>query len=67
MNLNDNFSNIQNPTHYLIEKRFELNYRKLKDINEFIVSMLDRILKCVDDINKKINDITLKILRLESN
>jgi hypothetical protein len=66
MNLNDNFSNIQNPTHYLIEKRFELNYRKLKDINEFIVSMLDRILVCVDDINKKINNITLRILRLEN-
>ena len=66
MNLNDKFSNIQNSTHYLIEKRFELNYRKLKDINEFIVSMLDRILKCVDDINKKINDITLRILRLEN-
>jgi hypothetical protein len=65
--MNDNFSNIQNPTHYLIEKRFELNYRKLKDINEFIVSILDRILKCVDDINKKINDITLRILILESN
>jgi hypothetical protein len=45
--MNDNFSNIQNPTHYLIEKRFELNYRKLKDINEFIVSILDRILVCV--------------------
>lgn len=74
MNLNDNFSNIQNPTHYLIEKRFELNYKKLKDINEFIVSMLDRILVCVDSVNKqiatllkKINDITLKIMRLEEN
>ena len=72
MNLNDKFSNIQNSTHYLIEKRFELNYRKLKDINEFIVSMLDRILVCVDCVNKqlstlmqKINDITLRILRLE--
>jgi hypothetical protein len=72
--MNDNFSNIQNPTHYLIEKRFELNYRKLKDINEFIVSILDRILVCVDSVNKqlatlmeKINDISLRILILESN
>jgi hypothetical protein len=72
--MNDNFSNIQNPTHYLIEKRFELTYRKLKDINEFIVSILDRILVCVDSVNKqlatlmeKINDISLRILILESN
>tara|TARA_B110001450_G_scaffold247586_1_gene262813 strand:+ start:53 stop:304 length:252 start_codon:yes stop_codon:yes gene_type:complete len=70
--MNGSFSNIQNATHYLIEKRFELNYQKLKDINEFIVSMLDRILVCVDSVNKqiallfnKINDITLDIMRLE--
>ena len=69
--MNDNFSN---PTQYLIEKRLDLNFRKLKDINEFIVSMLDRVLVCVDSVNKqlatlsnKINDITLRILRLESN
>ena len=74
MNLEDRYSNIQNPTHYLIEKRFELNFKKLKDINEFIVSMLNRILICVDSVNKqiatlmkKINDITLIIMRLEEN
>ena len=74
MDLNDKFNNIQNPTQYLIEKRFELNFKKLKEINEFIVSMLNRILVCVDCVNKKIatlmekiNDISIRISRLENN
>tara|TARA_R110001592_G_scaffold130227_1_gene343374 strand:+ start:1777 stop:1983 length:207 start_codon:yes stop_codon:yes gene_type:complete len=67
MNLDDRFSHVNNPTHYLIEKRFELNLKKLKEINEFVVSMLNRILICVDDINKKINDISIRVMNLENN
>lgn len=50
---------------YLMEQRFALNFTKLKTINEFMVSMLNRILSCIDAITKRINDITVIIMRME--
>ena len=57
---------------HLIDQRYDLKFRKLKDINEFIVSILDRILIVTNTLNNqiktlsdKINNITLLILRLE--
>lgn len=40
-------------------------FMKINDIQQFVVSMLNRILKVVDDLSYKINDITLRVMRLE--
>lgn len=50
---------------HLMEQRFMLNFSKLKTINEFVTNMLNRILECVSAITKRINDITVIIMRLE--
>lgn len=50
---------------YLMEQRFMLNFSKLKTINDFVTKMLTRILECVDSICKRINDLTIIIMRME--
>jgi len=44
---------------------YQNEFLKINDIQHFIVSMLNRILKVVDNITYKINDITLRVMRLE--
>ena len=63
--LDDPYSHISCPTQYLICKRFDLNFAKLQEINVFMTSMLDRILKLVDTINKRINELMSRIIGLE--
>jgi len=41
-------------------------FTKINDIQHFVVSMLNRILKVVDELTYKINNITLRVMRLES-
>jgi len=40
---------------YLIEKRFEMAFTKIKDIHLYLVSLVDRILKVVADMNLRLN------------
>ena len=44
---------------------YQNEFLKINDIQQFVVSMLNRILKVVDNITYKINDITLRVMRLE--
>ena len=41
-------------------------FMKINDIQQFVVSILNRILKVVDELTYKINNITLRVMRLES-
>ena len=50
---------------YLIEKRFELTTNKLKEIQEYIVSLLDRILKVIADMNQRLTYVMDLCLRLD--
>ena len=40
---------------YLIEKRFELTTNKLKEIQQYIVSLLERILHVIGNMNIRLN------------
>ena len=44
---------------------YQNEFSKINDIQQFVVSMLNRILKVVDDLTYKINKITLRVMRLE--
>jgi len=44
---------------------YQNEFMKINDIQQFVVSMLNRILKVVDDLTYKINNITLRVMRLE--
>ena len=44
---------------------YQNEFLKINDIQQFVVSMLNRILKVVDNITYKINEITLRVMRLE--
>lgn len=79
MDLHDNFSNIHNPTQYLIHKKWEHQ----EQININTTSLLNRLLILLDKIDKKvsslyknlmnklvilerrINDLMIIIMRLE--
>ena len=50
---------------YLIEKRFELTTNKLKEIQQYIVSLLDRILKVLADTNSRLTYVMNLCLRLD--
>lgn len=65
--MDDQFSHIHNATHYLIEKRFEAAMVKLKDIQQFIVSLVDRILSVVADMNLRLNYVLELCLGLTEN
>lgn len=56
-----------NATHYLIEKRFEAAMIKLKDIQQFIVSLVDRILSVVADMNLRLNYVLELCMGLSEN
>ena len=59
--MEDKFSHIHNPTQYLIETRFDKQYK----INEYIVSIVNRLLQLFDQLLVKTNKIMLYIMRLE--
>ena len=40
---------------YLIEKKFESTTNKLKEIQQYIVSLVDRILHVIGDMNLRLN------------
>lgn len=57
----------QNHTHYFINKRYEATMNKLTSIQEYIVSLVDRILKVVADINLRLGYVMEMCLRLTEN
>ena len=59
--MDDKFNYIHNPTHYLIETRFDKQYK----INEYIVSIVNRLLQLLDQLLVKTNRIMLYVMRLE--
>ena len=59
--MNDKFSHIHNPTQYLIETRFDKQYK----INEDIVSIVNRLVQLLDQLLVKTNRIMLYVMRLE--
>jgi hypothetical protein len=56
-----------NTTHYFINKRYEATMNKLTSIQEYIVSLVDRILKVVADINLRLGYVMEMCLRLTEN
>jgi hypothetical protein len=51
---------------YLQQKRNELNFKKINTIQQFIVSLTDRILQLVADMNIRLNYIMTLVLRLKT-
>ena len=52
---------------YLIEKRFESTTNRMKEIQQYLVSLVDRILKVISDINLRLNYVMELCLRLSEN
>jgi len=57
----------QNHTHYFINKRYECTMNKLEGIQQYLVSLVDRILKVVADMNLRLNYVLELCLRLTEN
>ena len=53
-----------NPILYMIEKRYESTFNKLQSIQQYLVSLVDRILKVVADMNLRLNYVMELCLRL---
>jgi hypothetical protein len=60
--MNDKFNHIHNPTQYLIETRFDKQYK----VNEYIVDIVNRLLQLLDQLLVKTNRIMLYVMRLEN-
>tara|TARA_R110000751_G_scaffold148922_2_gene253747 strand:+ start:1336 stop:1584 length:249 start_codon:yes stop_codon:yes gene_type:complete len=56
-----------NTTHYFINKRYEATMNKLTGIQEYLVSLVDRILKVVADMNLRLGYVMELCLRLTEN
>tara|TARA_R110002124_G_scaffold60519_1_gene165915 strand:+ start:239 stop:478 length:240 start_codon:yes stop_codon:yes gene_type:complete len=56
-----------NPTQYLINSRFEATMTKLETIQQYIVSLVDRILKVISDMNLRLSYVMNLCLRLTEN
>lgn len=56
-----------NPTQYMINTHYETTMNKLADIQTFLVSLVDRILHVVADINLRLNYVMELCLRLTEN
>ena len=52
------------PTQYLINRNYECTINKLEGIQQYLVSLVDRILKVVADINVRLNYVLELCLRL---
>ena len=59
--MDDKFNHIHNPTQYLIETRFDKQYK----VNEYIVSIINRLVQLLDQLLVKTNKIMLYVMRLE--
>ena len=57
----------QNHTHYFINKRYESTINKLEGIQQYLVSLVDRILKVVADMNLRLGYVMELCLRLTEN
>ena len=40
---------------YMLEKRFEMTFTKIKDIHLYLISLVDRILHVIADMNIRLN------------
>ena len=56
-----------NTTHYFINKRYEATINKLESIQQYLVSLVDRILKVVADINIRLGYVIDLCMRLTEN
>jgi hypothetical protein len=54
----------QNTTHYFINNRYESTINKLEGIQQYIVSLVDRILKVISDMNLRLGYVMELCLRL---
>tara|TARA_R110002050_G_scaffold24388_4_gene65248 strand:- start:1002 stop:1259 length:258 start_codon:yes stop_codon:yes gene_type:complete len=57
----------KNETHYFINKRYESTVNKLTDIQKYLVSLVDRILKVVAEMNLRLGYVMELCLRLNEN
>jgi hypothetical protein len=55
------------PVMYMIEKRYESTFNKLQSIQEYLVSLVDRILKVVADMNVRLGYVIDLCMRLTEN
>ena len=51
---------------HLIQSRNDLNFKKINTIQQFIVSINDRILQLIVDMNTRLNYIMTLVLRLKT-
>ena len=51
---------------HLTQSRNELNFKQINTIQQFIVSLTDRILQLVADMNIRLNYIMTLVLRLKT-
>lgn len=51
---------------HLIQSRNDLNFKKINTIQQFIVSLNDRILQLIVDMNTRLNYIMTLVLRLKT-
>ena len=56
-----------NTTHYFINKRYESTMNKLESIQQYLVSLIDRILKVVADMNLRLGYVIELCLGLREN
>lgn len=56
-----------NTTHYFINKRYESTMNKLTSIQEYLVSLVDRILKVVAEMNVRLGYVIDLCMRLTEN
>ena len=51
---------------HLMQSRNDLNFKKINTIQQFIVSLTDRILQLIVDMNTRLNYIMTLVLRLKT-
>ena len=56
-----------NTTHYFINKRYEATVNKLESIQQYLVSLVDRILKVIADMNLRLGYVMELCLGLTEN
>ena len=55
------------PVMYMIEKRYESTFNKLQSIQQYLVSLVDRILKVISDMNLRLSYVMELCLGLTEN
>jgi len=55
------------PVMYMIEKRYESTFNKLQSIQQYLVSLVDRILKVISDMNLRLSYVMELCLGLSEN